>query len=135
MSAPEALPIVYSCSGCSSAAEAADRSARALDRAGLAEMSCIAGVGGKVGPLVRKAQAGRPILALDGCPLACAKACLAAVGVRPDRHLVLSDLGVAKRFHAGPSPAELAVAEAAAREGLRALPVPPVQTYATYPVG
>ena len=38
-----------------------------LDRSGVAEMSCIAGVGGNVPHLVRIARSGRPILALDGC--------------------------------------------------------------------
>lgn len=40
------LPLVYSCSGCSSAAQMANHLAVQLDRTGLAEMSCIAGVGG-----------------------------------------------------------------------------------------
>ena len=71
-----------------------------LDRAGLAEMSCIAGVGGGVAGLVRTARSGRRILALDGCVLACVKACLAQAGVEADRHLVLSDYGVRKRKHA-----------------------------------
>ncbi|HWA38109.1 MAG TPA: putative zinc-binding protein, partial [Burkholderiales bacterium] len=70
-------PLVYSCSGCSSAAQMANHIALRLDRLGLAEMSCIAGVGGDVKPLVRKALSGRPVLAIDGCALACAKACLA----------------------------------------------------------
>lgn len=39
------LPIVYSCSGCSSAAQLANYLALRLDRSGSAEMSCIAGVG------------------------------------------------------------------------------------------
>lgn len=135
MSTLEALPLVYSCSGCSSAAEAADRTARALDRAGLAEMSCIAGVGGKVGPLVQRARSGRAIVALDGCPLACAKACLAGVGIIPDKHLLLSDLDVGKRRHASPSPDELAVAELTAKELLRGLPRSPLKAYPTYSVG
>ena len=63
------LPLVYSCSGCSSAAQMANHLALRLDRAGAAEMSCIAGVGGGVTGLVRTAQAGRRILALDGCVL------------------------------------------------------------------
>jgi uncharacterized metal-binding protein len=71
-----------------------------LDRELHAEMSCIAGVGGNVPGLVRTAQSGRPILALDGCVLACVKACLARAGVEPDLHLLLSDLGVKKRKHA-----------------------------------
>ncbi len=93
-------PLVYSCSGCSSAAQMANQFALWLDREGAAEMSCIAGVGGGVTGLVRTAQAGRPILALDGCVLHCVGACLARAGVRPDRHLTLSDYGVAKRRHA-----------------------------------
>ncbi len=94
------LPLVYSCSGCSSAAQMANHLALKLDRERLAEMSCIAGVGGGVTGLVRTAQSGRRILALDGCVLKCAAACLANAGVTADTHLVLSDYGVKKRQHA-----------------------------------
>ena len=94
------LPLVYSCSGCSSAAQMANHLALRLDRAGAAEMSCIAGVGGGVAGLVRTAQSQRPILALDGCVLRCASACLANAGVVADTHLVLSDYGVKKLKHA-----------------------------------
>ncbi|MCB1967386.1 hypothetical protein CDO44_03055 [Pigmentiphaga sp. NML080357] len=59
-------PLVYSCSGCSSAAQMTNHLALQLDRLGLAEMSCIAGVGGGVPALVKTATSGRPILALDG---------------------------------------------------------------------
>lgn len=93
-------PLVYSCSGCSSAAQMANQFAIRLDRDGAAEMSCIAGVGGGVTGLVRTAQSGRPILALDGCVLKCVSACLARAGVTADVHLVLSDYGVKKRTHA-----------------------------------
>lgn len=70
-----------------------------LDRAGLAEMSCIAGVGGGVEGLVRTARSGRRIVALDGCVLHCARACLGRAGVEPDVHLTLSEHGVRKRKH------------------------------------
>jgi len=59
------LPVVYSCSGASSAAQMANHMAVALDRRGVAEMSCIAGVGGDVPSLVRVATdaagSGRPV--------------------------------------------------------------------------
>ena len=93
------LPLVYSCSGCSSAAQMANHLALQLDRAGLAEMSCIAGVGGGVDGLVRTARSGRRIVALDGCVLHCVHACLARAGVAPDVHLTLSEYGVRKRKH------------------------------------
>ncbi len=93
-------PLVYSCSGCSSAAQMANHLAIRLDRDNLAEMSCIAGVGGGVPGLVKTARSGRRILALDGCVLACARACLAREGITPDEHVVLGDHGVKKRKHA-----------------------------------
>ncbi|HMY10762.1 MAG TPA: putative zinc-binding protein [Turneriella sp.] len=93
------LPLVYSCSGCSSAAQMANSIALRLDREGHAEMSCIAGVGGGVKPLVRTAKSGRPIIALDGCALKCVEHCLAHHGVVAKRHFVLSEYGVEKRKH------------------------------------
>ncbi len=77
------LPLVYSCSGCSSAAQTSNDVAIALDRRNLAEMSCIAGVGGDVPSLVKVAKSGRPIIAIDGCALSCVKSSLARHGVQP----------------------------------------------------
>ena len=101
-----ALPLVYSCSGCSSAAQLANHVAVRLDREQLAEMSCIVGVGGDVESLVQTATSGRKIIALDGCPLQCVKHCLNRQGVAPTQHFTLSELGVRKRYHADFDPAE-----------------------------
>jgi len=48
--------VVYACSGCSDAGELADLIARQLARDGVAEMSCLAGIGGRVKNLVTKAE-------------------------------------------------------------------------------
>ena len=95
------LPLVYACSGCSSAAQAANYIALKLDREGDAEMSCIAGVGGNVPHLVNIAKSGRPIIAIDGCPLACTQHCLSERGLSADFHLLLHEHGVKKQYHAG----------------------------------
>jgi uncharacterized metal-binding protein len=100
------LPLVYSCSGCSNVAQLANTLAVRLDRAGLAEMSCIAGVGGHVQALVNKARSGRPILAIDGCLLHCASACLAQHGIGADVHITLSSSGLRKRYREDCSTAE-----------------------------
>ncbi len=94
------IPLVYSCSGCSSAAQMANFVAVQLDRRGLAEMSCIAGVGGDVPALLKVAHSGRPMIAIDGCALACVKQSLARHGIAPDEYVQLAELGVKKRFHA-----------------------------------
>ncbi|OZG72324.1 hypothetical protein BTA51_16450 [Hahella sp. CCB-MM4] len=93
------LPLVYACSGCSSAAQMANALAVRLDREHLAEMSCIAGIGGDVQPLVRAAQRGRKILALDGCLLHCVRNCLKRYDIEPSYHLELADHGIKKRHH------------------------------------
>lgn len=106
MKPSSALPLVYSCSGCSNVAQLANTVALRLDRAGLAEMSCIVGVGGHVAPLVNKARSGRRIIALDGCPLQCVQACLQQHDLRADVHVILSQLGWRKRFGVDCTPEE-----------------------------
>jgi uncharacterized metal-binding protein len=94
------IPIIYACSGCSSAAQMANYIALQLDKLGIAEMSCIAGVGGDVPQLVKKTKSNRLMIALDGCPLACAKSCLARHGVTPNIYHQLSKHGIKKVYHA-----------------------------------
>lgn len=102
------FPLVYSCSGASSAAQMANHLAVKLDRLQVAEMSCIAGVGGEVKPLLQTAKSGRPIIALDGCPLQCAAKILQRQGLRADKHYELSKLKVKKQMHADFDPHEAA---------------------------
>jgi uncharacterized metal-binding protein len=93
------VALVYSCSGCSNLAQMANDMAISLHRAGMAEMSCIAGVGGDVKPLVKKALSGVPIIAIDGCHLHCVKACLRRHGIEPSVHHTLSDFDARKKFY------------------------------------
>lgn len=95
----EEKPLVYSCSGCSGAAQMANYMAVQLDRMSVAEMFCIAGVGGNIKKLIRTALSGRKIIAIDGCPLACSKACLGNHAISPDIHIHLTDYGVKKQNH------------------------------------
>ncbi len=59
-------------------------------------MSCIAGIGGKVRPLVDLAKSNSDIVALDGCPLHCVKKTLQTIEVTPKLHFTLSEFGVKK---------------------------------------
>jgi len=90
-------PIVYSCSGCSNLAQMAHNISLNLDGDGIAEMSCVSGVVGKVAPIVELASSGRPIIAIDGCGLSCTKSCLEASGLNADYYYQISDLGFEKR--------------------------------------
>lgn len=117
----KALPLVYSCSGCSSAAQMANHVALQLDRRGIAEMSCIAGVGGDVPSLVKVARSGRPIMVIDGCQLVCAKKCLERHGIEPESHLQLNEHGVKKRFHADFDPEQAEQIIAMVADGITSL--------------
>jgi len=97
MSKEKQLPLIYSCSGCSNVAQLANDVALYIDQSGKAEMSCIAGVGGGVPFLVKIARSGRSIIAIDGCQLHCAEACLKNANVIPDHHIRLYDLDYKKR--------------------------------------
>jgi uncharacterized metal-binding protein len=88
--------IVYACSGCSDAGEIADRVARQLARDGTAEMSCLAGIGGRVKNLVAKAEKAGRILVVDGCPLNCARHTLELAGFKKFDHLELHKIGIRK---------------------------------------
>lgn len=100
------LPLIYSCSGCSSAAQLANHLALRMDRRDVAEMSCLAGVGGDVKPLVRTAKSGRPIVMLDGCPLHCGLHILARHNLKPGLLVDLSKQGVRKQKHVDFDPAD-----------------------------
>ena len=93
------LPLVYSCSGCSNIAQLANKVAIDLDREEVAEMSCIAGVGGGVKSLVNKAKSDRKIIALDGCHLQCVKNCLSRYDIKSTHHYILTEFGIKKKYH------------------------------------
>lgn len=98
---PSSMPekpatVVYACSGCSDAGEIADRVARRIAREGAAEMSCLAGIGGRVKSLLLKAQKAERILAIDGCPLNCAAHTLKLAGFQQFDHLELHKIGIRK---------------------------------------
>ena len=91
------LPVLYACSGCSSAGALADHAARELDRAGLAEMASIAGIGAHEPQQLSRARSRFPIIAIDGCANACARRCLERHGVKVAQHFVLARHGAGKR--------------------------------------
>ena len=122
-SSVSARPLVYSCSGCSSAAQLANAVALRLDRNGAAEMSCIAGVGGDVQHLLKVARSGRPILALDGCPLVCVASTLQRHGITANRHYQLQQYGVKKRKHEDFDPEQAAAVLKKVLADIEAIPL------------
>ena len=104
--------LIFACSGAADVGAVADQAARKLTRDGAGRMFCLAGVGGRVSGIMKATEAADKILAVDGCPLDCAKSCLEQAGFTEFEHLQLAEMGLEK----GKSPvSDDAVAKAAAK--------------------
>ncbi len=88
--------LIFSCSGAADVGELADKAARNLTREGHGKMFCLAGIGGRVSGIMKTTEAAVSILAIDGCPLDCAKKSLEEAGFKKVNHVRLSDLGFEK---------------------------------------
>ena len=93
--------LIFACSGAADVGEISDRAARELSKNGAGAMFCLAGVGGRVEPIMKKTGSASKILAIDGCPLNCVKGTLKQAGFNEFIHLQITDLGLEK----GKSPA------------------------------
>lgn len=93
--------LIFACSGAADVGELADLAARKLTCEGAGQMFCLAGVGGRVSGIMDKTKAARNVLAVDGCPLDCARLTLEQAGITNVAHLRVTDLGLEK----GKSPA------------------------------
>ena len=91
-----AARVIFACSGAADVGKIADLSARKLSEDGVGKMSCLSGIGGRVKPLMEIAKKAQAILAIDGCPLHCARNTLEQSGFKKFEHLCLADIGMAK---------------------------------------
>lgn len=108
--------LIFSCSGAADVGHISDLAARKLTAEGAGKMFCLAGVGGRVSGIMASTQAAQAILAIDGCPLDCARKTLEEAGFTRFEHLRLADLGMEK----GKTPAtEEAVAKVVGRAKAR----------------
>lgn len=88
-------PIVFACAGCSIVAKLSWELAHELDSRGIAEMSCLAGVGAQKKVFLNKLR-DREVWVIDGCPIECGHGIFDLVGRPIDRHIRLADLGYKK---------------------------------------
>lgn len=93
--------LIFSCSGAADVGEIADLVARQLTKDGDSTMFCLAGIGGRVDPIMKTTREASQILAIDGCSLDCVKKTLESAGFGDLIHIRVTDLGYDK----GSSPA------------------------------
>jgi len=88
--------LIFACSGAADVGAVADQAARKLTKDGTGKMFCLAGIGGRVSGIMATTKSAGRILAIDGCPLNCAKNSLEQGGFKKYEHLQLADLGMEK---------------------------------------
>ena len=88
--------LIFACSGAADVGAVADQAARKLAKDGAGKMFCLAGIGGRVPGILDTTQSASRSLAIDGCPMNCAKSTLEQAGFKQYEHLQLADLGMTK---------------------------------------
>ena len=88
--------LIFACSGAADVGAVADQAARRLTKEGAGSMFCLAGVGGRVAPIMDKTKSASKILAIDGCPLNCVSETLKQAGFDGFEHMLVTDLGLEK---------------------------------------
>ena len=88
--------LVFPCSGAADVGELADRAARKLSKETCVKLSCLAGIGGNISGFIASANGADLVIAMDGCPVGCAKKTLETHGVKKFKHLKVTDCGFEK---------------------------------------
>jgi uncharacterized metal-binding protein len=88
--------LIFACSGAADVGHLSDLAARKLTVEGVGKMFCLAGIGGRVSGIMETTKAASAVLAIDGCPLDCARKTLEKAGFAQFEHIRLSDLGMEK---------------------------------------
>ncbi|MFC1462633.1 putative zinc-binding protein [Verrucomicrobiota bacterium] len=88
--------LIFACSGAADVGAVADQAARRMTKRGAGQMFCLAGVGGRIAPIMEKTKSASKILAIDGCPLNCVSETLKQAGFDQFGHMLVTDLGLEK---------------------------------------
>ncbi|MBN2508454.1 MAG: putative zinc-binding protein [Verrucomicrobia bacterium] len=116
-----ARKLIFTCSGAADVGEITDRAARQLTREGAGTMSCLASIAAGVPDILFNAQTADRLLAMDGCPTACARHTLEQAGFNAVESFHLLELGLRK----GQSPATPENIALAVKHAARLLARPP----------
>ena len=93
--------LIFPCSGAADVGAISDQAARQMTRDGAGRMFCLAGIGGRVEPILDTTRSAAKVLVIDGCPQECARKTMEQAGFTNFQHLQLANLGLEK----GSSPA------------------------------
>ena len=94
--------LIFPCSGGSNVGQIANQAGVKLTQEGMGKFFCLAGIGGHVSGMIESTKAGKMLVAIDGCPVACAKKTLEHAGFNIDEYVQVTDLGIEKNHDLNP---------------------------------
>lgn len=92
----EGPALVFPCSGGSNVGQIANAAAIEMDQQNLARIYCLAGVAAPIPGMVDSAKCASGAIAIDGCPVACAKTALENAGITVSQSIIVTELGIKK---------------------------------------
>ena len=94
--------LIFPCSGGSNVGQIANQAGVKLTQEGMGRFFCLAGIGAHVSGMVESTKAGKVIVAIDGCPVACAKKILEHAGFNIDEYVQVTEIGIEKNHDLDP---------------------------------
>ena len=91
--------LIFTCSGSSNVGQISNQVGVKLTQDGMGRFFCLAGIGGHVSGMIESTKAGKILVAIDGCPVACAKKTLEHAGFNIDEYVQVTDLGIEKNHN------------------------------------
>ena len=113
---PSTNTMILSCSGASNLGQLSNHAAVELSREGFGKMFCLAGIGAHLSGFVQSARDVPAMVAIDGCPVGCAKKILEHAEVPIRAYLTISDLGFEKNADTNLDQTEVEKVKAAIKE-------------------
>lgn len=88
--------MILACSGGSNVGQLANQVAVELTQEGFGKMFCLAGIGAHLSGFVQSAKDVPVMVAIDGCPVGCAKKILEHAEIPLQAYRAITDLGIEK---------------------------------------
>ena len=99
--------LMFSCAGSSNVGQIANQAAVRLTQEGIGRYFCLAGIGGHVSGMIESTKAGKMLVVIDGCPVACARKILDHIGFNIDEYVQVTDLGIEKNHDLNLDPSDV----------------------------
>lgn len=88
--------VIFPCAGASNTGQMTNHAGVRLAMEGYGILACTAGIPIRAPSTMEKVERGEELVAIDGCPVACARKVLEQQGLQVGQHVIVTSLGIKK---------------------------------------